>query len=99
MRVVRVGRGQILHRQQRVYVSTVLSGHFLGLEERQDDVLVWFHHMCLGRFVPGQHASVQPLEIAPTVSVQPSQTSRGDKQSRDKTADAMAPLSGLLTVW
>jgi transposase InsO family protein len=100
IRVVRVNRGNILHRQQKVYVSTVLAGHLLGLEERQDDVLVWFHHVCLGRFVPGEHASVQPLENPPRVAVRPSPRTKGQTTSSPaKTAEGITTLPGLLSVW
>jgi hypothetical protein len=46
---------------QRVYVTTALAGHHVGLLPIHDQVSVWFYQMLLGTFRPGPSASVQPI--------------------------------------
>ena len=76
-------RGRIEYHGGRVYASTVLAGHLVGLELRGSAFVVWFHDLAIGQFIPGVHQSVQPLrenvtphvtsaEQAPAATVTPS---------------------------
>jgi len=53
-------RGWLSWNQQRVYVTTALRGHTVGLTRDEVVVIVWFHHLRLGTFDVGTGASVQP---------------------------------------
>ena len=53
-------RGWVAWRDQRVYVTTALRGHTIGLLRTQEIVTVWFYQMLLGTFRVGTGRSVQP---------------------------------------
>jgi transposase InsO family protein len=70
-------RGWVVWNQQRVYVTTALRGHTVGLLRVQNIVTVWFYQMMLGTFRVGDGQSVQPVlppECHPVTGVSPGDT-------------------------
>jgi len=56
-------RGWIAWNRQRIYVTTALVGHTVGLVQLRDEVFVWFYQMLLGTFRCGQGLeSVEPIK-------------------------------------
>ena len=83
--------GQAYYGGQRIYVSTALAGLRVGLKAHGDRVRVWYHHVLLGHYDPGQgrRATVVPLDDAHVSPPEGLQISTGAV-----TASAVEPSPG-----